>query len=68
MQIEKQAAEIRKNLKTLNVSFADFITTYDTLGSHLRNAGSKHDEGQKKLDKLVMQLNQIQNQNEENPQ
>ena len=61
MQIEKQAAEIRKNLKTLNVSFADFITTFDTLGSHLRNAHGKHDEGQKKLDKLVMQLGQIQN-------
>jgi len=61
LQIEKQAAEIRKNLKTLNVSFADFITAFDTLGGHLRNANAKHDEGQKKLDKLVMQLGQIQN-------
>ncbi len=60
LQIEKQAAEIRKNLKTLNVSFADFISLWDTLGGHLRNAHSKHDEGQKKLDKLVMQLEQIQ--------
>ena len=60
MQIEKQAAEIRQNLKTLNVSFADFITAFDTLGGHLRNANAKHDEGQKKLDKIVMQLGQIQ--------
>ena len=66
MQIEKQAAEIRKNLKTLNSSFGDFIATWDTLGTHLRNANGKHDEGQKKLDKLVMQLEQIQN--EEHPQ
>ncbi|MGA2914794.1 MAG: DNA recombination protein RmuC [Sedimentisphaerales bacterium] len=61
MQIEKQAAEIRQNLKSLNVSFADFISLWDTLGTHLRNAQFKHDEGQKKLDKFVMQLGQIQN-------
>ena len=61
LQIEKQAAEIRQNLKTLNISFADFISLWDTLGTHLRNAHVKHDEGQKKLDKFVMQLGQIQN-------
>jgi DNA recombination protein RmuC len=66
LQIEKQAAEIRQNLKSLNVSFADFISLWDTLGGHIRNAYGKHDEGQKKLDKFVMQLGQIQN--EENPQ
>ncbi|MCX5633157.1 MAG: DNA recombination protein RmuC [Phycisphaerae bacterium] len=66
MQIEKQAAEIRQNLKSLNVSFADFIELWDTLGGHLRHAYEKHDEGQKKLDKFVMQLEQIQD--KDNPQ
>ena len=66
MQIEKQAAEIRQNLKTINNSFGDFISLWDTLGTHLRNAQGKHDEGQKKLDKIVMQLGQIQN--KENPE
>ena len=61
MQIEKQAAEIRQTLKTLNNSFADFIELWDTLGGHLRHSYEKHDEGQKKLDKFVMQLGQIQN-------
>jgi len=61
LQIEKQAAEIRQNLKTINNSFGDFITLWDTLGAHLRNAHGKHDEGQKKLDRFVMQLGQIQN-------
>jgi DNA recombination protein RmuC len=65
LQIEKQAAEIRQNLKSLNVSFADFISLWDTLGGHIRNAYGKHDEGQKKLDKLVMQLGQIQNEGKE---
>ena len=61
LQIEKQAAEIRQNLKALNVSFADFIATWDTLGGHLRHSYEKYDEGQKKLDKLVIRLEQIQN-------
>jgi DNA recombination protein RmuC len=66
MQIEKQAAEIRQNLKTLNNSFGDFITLWDTLGGHLRHSYEKYDEGQKKLDKLVMQLEQIQNEGKDN--
>jgi len=65
LQIEKQAAEIRQNLKSLNVSFADFISLWDTLGGHIRNAYGKHDEGQKKLDKLVLKLGQIQNEGKE---
>lgn len=60
LQIEKQAAEIRQNLKRLNSSFADFGGNWDTLGTHLRNAYSKYEEGQKKLDRFGMQLDQIQ--------
>jgi DNA recombination protein RmuC len=65
LQIEKQAAEIRQNLKRLNASFADFINNWDVLGRHLRNAYGQYDEGQKKLDRFGMQLDQIQG---ENPQ
>jgi DNA recombination protein RmuC len=60
LQIEKQAAEIRQNLKRLNSSFADFSGTWDILGKHLRNAYSQYDEGNKKLDRFGLQLNQIQ--------
>jgi len=60
LQIEKQAAEIRQNLKRLNASFADFINNWDVLGKHLRNAYSQYDEGHKKLDRFAMQLDQIQ--------
>ena len=61
LQIEKQAAEIRQNLKKLNASFSDFGGTWDILGKHLRNAYAQYDEGQKKLDRFGMQLSQIQN-------
>ena len=65
LQIEKQAAEIRQNLKKLNSSFADYTGTWDVLGKHLRNAYSQYDEGQKKLDRFGMQLNHIQEEKEE---
>ncbi len=60
LQIERQASEIRQNLSVLKNSFGDFLAMYDTLGTHLRNAQSKYDEGQKKLDKFIMHLDQIQ--------
>jgi DNA recombination protein RmuC len=64
LQIEKQAAEIRQNLKRLNASFADFTSTWDILGKHLRNAYSQYDDGHKKLDRFGLQLNQIQDESE----
>lgn len=60
LQIERQAAEIRQNLTQLNGSFAEFIGAWDTLGTHLRNAWTKYDDGQKRLDRLGLQLTQIQ--------
>jgi DNA recombination protein RmuC len=60
LQIEKQAAEIRQNLKRLNAGFAEFVHNWDTLGTHLRNAYGKYEEGQKKLDRFGLQLDQIQ--------
>jgi len=65
LQIEKQAAEIRQNLKRLNASFADFLSNWDVLGKHLRNAYSQYDEGHKKLDRFGLHLDQIQGETQE---
>ncbi len=65
LQIEKQAAEIRQNLKKLNASFADFISNWDVLGKHLRNAYSQYEDGHKKLDRFGLQLGQVQGDNGE---
>jgi len=62
LQIERQAAEIRQNLKKLNADFAEFVNTWDTLGTHIRNTSNKYDEANKKLDRFGMQLTQIQDQ------
>ena len=67
LQIEKQAAEIRQNLKKLNASFAEFISNWDVLGTHLRNAYSKYEDGQKRLDRFGMQLDQIQGEEGQDP-
>jgi DNA recombination protein RmuC len=63
LQIEKQAAEIRQNLKKLNSSFADFANHWEVLGKHLRNAYGQYEEGQAKLDRFGLQLDQIQGEN-----
>jgi DNA anti-recombination protein RmuC len=60
LQIEKQAAEIQQNLKRLNSSFAEFVSHWDVLGRHLRNAYGQYDEGSKKLDRFGLQLGQVQ--------
>ncbi|MBW8038485.1 MAG: DNA recombination protein RmuC [Planctomycetes bacterium] len=65
LQIEKQAAEIRQNLKKLNASFGDFGAHWEVLGKHLRNAYGQYEDGQKKLDRFGLQLDQIQGETEE---
>jgi DNA recombination protein RmuC len=64
LQIEKQAAEIRQNLRTLTGSLTDFTTTWELVGRHLRNAFSQYEDGQKKLDRFGMQIERIQGEEE----
>ena len=61
MQIEQQAAQIRQDLKTLTGQISAFQESWDTLGTHLRNANSKYEEAHKKLDHFTLRLDQIQN-------
>jgi len=60
LQIEKQAAEIRQNLKELTASLESFNASWGVLGRHLRNAQSQYAEGDQKLNRFQMQLTQIQ--------
>jgi len=65
LRIEKQAAEIRQNLKKLNADFAEFLSNWDILGTHIRNTSSKYDEASKRLDRFGIQLDHIQAESEE---
>lgn len=60
LQIEKEAGEIRQNLKKLTGSFGAFGGTWEVLGRHLRNAQGQYEEGNGKLNKLTMELEHIQ--------
>jgi DNA recombination protein RmuC len=60
MAIEKQAETIRANLQRLSSDWNMFTDDWRTMGGHLRNATNKYDDGQKKLDRLGLQLEQIQ--------
>lgn len=63
MAIEKQAETIRTNLQRLNADWNAFADDWKVLGNHLRNAGNKFDDGQKRLDRFALQLEQIQKSN-----
>lgn len=60
LQIEKQAANIRTSLRKLTSLFIDFGGSWNVLGKHLKNANTQYDEGQKKLDRFSLSLDQIQ--------
>ena len=60
LQIEKQASQIRQNLKKLNASFAVFVNSWDVLGKHLRNANTQYEEGGQRLNKFGTKLDHIQ--------
>lgn len=60
LQIEQQAAKIRQDLKTLSGQMEGFQNSWDTLGTHLRNANAKYEEAHKKLDHFTLHLTQIQ--------
>jgi len=57
LQIEESARQMYVHLKSLKGDLSKFREDYDTLGTHLKNARNKYDEGSGKLvrfdDKLV---------------
>ncbi len=59
LKIEKQAEQIRENLKKIAAAFETFAANFDILGKHLRNAQSQYDEANTKLNKLTTHLDQI---------
>ena len=59
LQIEKRAAEIQTQLKKTAADFNTFLDTWQTLGTHLRNAQNQYDAGQSKLNKFTLQIDQL---------
>jgi DNA recombination protein RmuC len=59
LRIEKQAARIRADLQQLTGGLSSFLTHWEILGRHLRNAQGQYEEGQIKLNKFTLQLEHI---------
>jgi DNA recombination protein RmuC len=65
LQIEKQAAQIRRMLEQLGGQLVGFSQTWEVLGKHLRNAQGQYDEGNRKLENFRMNLQRIHAREEE---
>lgn len=60
LQIEQEAAAIRIRLQELAGGFGAFVSNWDVLGKHLRNAVGQYDDGHRQLTKFSAHLEQIQ--------
>lgn len=65
LEIEKQAAHIRKNIGKLGGLFGDFSAEWTKLGGHIKNSFNKYDEAAGKLNKIDAQISQMQNNEDE---
>jgi DNA recombination protein RmuC len=60
LQVEENAARILKNLSMLSNEIAKFREEFDLVGTHLSNAGSKYEDSQKRLDRFLNKLSNIE--------
>lgn len=60
LKLEEEAEEVIKSLRSLKIDFGKFREDFETLGKHLRNAGQKHDEARKDLDRFSDRLDKIE--------
>ncbi len=59
MQIEKSAHTIFQSLSRLQGDLTRFRSTFQIIGTHLGNAGSKFDEAEKRLEKFTDKLDKL---------
>jgi len=60
LKIEENAKEILKNLSMLSTEINKFKEEFSLLGTHLSNASRKYEDSQKKLDRFLDRLINIQ--------
>jgi DNA recombination protein RmuC len=60
LKVEENARAILNGLSALSVEIGKFKEDFDTLGSHIVNAGRKYEDSQKKLDRFSDRIKNIQ--------
>jgi DNA recombination protein RmuC len=56
MQVGQRAETIVREIESLRIELEKFTKAYETVGSHIRNAASKLDEGSKLLNKVELRV------------
>lgn len=64
LKIEENAKNILKNLSMLSIEINKVKEEFNVLGQHISNAGAKYEDAQKRLDKFLSRLGNIQEKQE----
>ncbi len=59
MEIEKKAKSIIVFLQELRKNFVQFSKDFETLGNHIRNAGTKYEDIRKNMERISFKLEEI---------
>ena len=59
MQVSERAETIVREIEALRIELEKFVKAYDTVGSHVRNAASKLEEGNKLLNKVELRVESL---------
>lgn len=60
LEIEENAKSILKGLSALSIEMGKFKEDFDVLGNHLSNASNRYSDGQRRLDRFLDKLSNIQ--------
>jgi len=59
MKVSERAESIVREIEALRIELDKFIKAYETVGSHVRNAASKLEEGSKLLNKVELRVESL---------
>jgi len=59
MQVSERAESIVREIEALRIELEKFVKAYETVGSHVRNAASKLEEGSKLLNKVELRVESL---------
>jgi DNA recombination protein RmuC len=59
MQVSERAESIVREIEALRIELDKFVKAYETVGSHVRNAASKLEEGSKLLNKVELRVESL---------
>jgi len=60
LKIEENAKVILKNLSSLSMEIGRFQEDFNTLGTHILNAGTKYQDGQRRIERISQRVSDIQ--------